>query len=79
MISEYLDPEDELKENYSETEKNIRKGDPSETKKRNSLEKTGPVKDKDFKVLHKDGTFADLPDKEGEGSGALDGTVGLGS
>jgi hypothetical protein len=77
MISEYLDTEDELNDKYSETERNIRKNTDS-GKRRGSIEKRGPVKDKNYKVLHKDGSFADLPDKEGEGSGALDGTVGRG-
>jgi hypothetical protein len=44
-----------------------------------SLEHSGPNKDKDYKVLHKDGSLADLPDQNVEGSGALAGTIGLGT
>jgi hypothetical protein len=44
------------------------------------LETKGPAKDKDFKVLNKDGSLADdLPGKGSAGSGALEGTVGLGN
>jgi hypothetical protein len=35
-------------------------------------------KKKHFKVLHEDGSLADLPDAKEPGAGALDGTVGLG-
>jgi hypothetical protein len=38
-----------------------------------------PNKDKDYKVLHNDGSLADLPDNDVPGAGALDGTVGLGT
>ena len=43
-----------------------------------SLETNGPNKDIPFNVLNQDGSLADLPDQNVEGSGALDGTVGLG-
>jgi|GEM_PF-6049189 len=36
-----------------------------------------PNKDRDYKVLHKDGSLADLH-QGAEGRGALEGTVGLG-
>ena len=38
-----------------------------------------PDKDRDYKVLHNDGSFADLRDKGAPGDGALEGTVGLGT
>lgn len=44
-----------------------------------NLEKNGPDKSKDFKILHKDGSLGDLPDQQVPGGGALDGTVGLGT
>ena len=45
---------------------------------KSTLETQGPNKETKNKVLHTDGSFADLPEKEGKGSGALDGTVGRG-
>ncbi|MDR6943310.1 hypothetical protein [Mucilaginibacter pocheonensis] len=39
------------------------------------LEKYGPHK-KHFKVLHEDGSLADLPDQNVEGGGALEGSIG---
>ena len=76
-MSEYLDPEDEVQDK-NKTEKS---GNPSGDKKPGSpLEKKGPVKDKDYKVLHKDGSLADdLPYNNEPGGGALEGTVGLGT
>lgn len=76
-MSEYLDPEDEVQDK-NKTEKSE---NPSGNKKpAGSLEKNGPVKDKDYKVLHKDGSLADnLPYNNEPGGGALEGTVGLGT
>lgn len=76
-MSEYLDPEDEVQDK-KKTEKS---GNPSERKKpEGSLEKKGPVKDKDYKALRKDGSLADdLPYNNEPGGGALEGTVGLGT
>jgi hypothetical protein len=54
-------------------------GKSSGERKKGSLETKGPARDKAGKVLHKDGGLATLPDKEGKGSGALDGTVGRGT
>lgn len=70
-MTEYLDPADEQGDNAKKTEELATKG--SVHPKKNA---TG--KKKHFKVLHEDGSFADLPGKEGKGSGALDGTVGRG-
>ncbi|MBS1531335.1 MAG: hypothetical protein JSU01_13600 [Bacteroidetes bacterium] len=53
-------------------------GNSSDKQKKDDLETKGPARNKAGKVLHEDGSFAELPDKEGEGSGALDGTVGRG-
>lgn len=76
-MSKYLDPEDEVQEK-NKTEKSEK---PSGNKKPGgSLEKKGPVKDKDYKVLHKDGSLADdLPYNNQPGGGALEGTVGIGT
>lgn len=41
--------------------------------------KLAPNTDRDYKVLHKDGSLGDLPDNDVPGAGALDGTVGLGT
>ena len=75
-MSEYLDPEDEVQDkNRAE-----KFDDPSDNKKSGkSLEKRGPKKDKHYKVLHKDGSLADLPYSNQPGGGALEGTVGLGT
>jgi hypothetical protein len=53
-------------------------GNLSNERRKGSLESKGPARDKAGKVLHKDGSLGELPDKEGKGSGALDGTVGRG-
>jgi hypothetical protein len=76
-MSEYLDPEDEVQEK-NKSEKTDK---PSENKKSDGdLEKKGPVKDKDYKVLHEDGSLADdLPYNNEPGGGALEGTVGIGT
>jgi len=76
-MSEYLDPEDEVQEK-NKTEKSEK---PSDNKNvGDSLEKKGPVKDKNHKVLHKDGSLADdLPYNNEPGGGALEGTVGIGT
>ena len=42
------------------------------------LERNGPNRE-NLKVLHWDGSLADLPDQDVEGGGALEGTVGLGT
>jgi hypothetical protein len=42
------------------------------------LERNGPIRE-NLKVLHWDGSLADLPDQNVEGGGALEGTVGLGT
>ena len=75
-MNKYLDPEDEAQD-----KRKVGKSDkPSGNKKPGgSLEKNGPVKDKDYKVLHKDGSFADSPYNNEPGGGALEGTVGSGT
>jgi len=76
-MSEYLDPEDEVQDK-NKTEKSDKSS--SAEKHSGSLEKKGPVKDKDYKVLHKDGSLADdLPYNNEPGGGALEGTVGIGT
>ena len=76
-MSEYLDPEDEVQDK-NKTEKS----DKSSSTRRSggTLEKKGPLKDKIYKVLPKDGSLADdLPYNNQPGGGALEGTVGLGT
>lgn len=69
-MSEYLDPADGTQDNNNRNDK---------VNKKATIETKGPAKDNKTKVLHKDGSFADLPPKESTGSGALDGTVGRGT
>jgi hypothetical protein len=72
-MSDYLDPADEMQDGDKPN-----KEKPGTTGKGN-LETEGPDKDKDYKVLKKDGGLSDkLPPVEGKGSGALDGMVGRG-
>ena len=75
-MSEYLDPEDEVQDKNK-----VKKSDyPSDNKKfGGTLEKKGPAKDKEKKVLNVDGSLADLPSNNEPGGGALEGTVGLGT
>lgn len=74
-MSEYLDPEDEIRDK-NKTQKTDY---PSGKKPGGSLEKKGPAKDKPKKVLNEDGSLADLPYNNEPGGGALEGTVGLGT
>jgi hypothetical protein len=76
-MSEYLDPGNEVQDKN----KTWKSNNPSANKKSGgSLEKNGPNKDKDYKVLHKDGSLADdLPYNNQPGGGALEGTVGIGT
>lgn len=76
MESEYLDPEDEAL-NAERDHNRSKKGD---------LERKGPstknkdsIKGKNPKVLHKDGSLADMPYNNNPGSGALEGTIGIGT
>jgi len=76
-MSEYLDPEDEVQDK-NKTEKSDKSS--GIKKPADSLERKGPLKDKNYKVLPKDGSLADdLPYKNQPGGGALEGTVGLGT
>ena len=75
MISEYFDPEDEQDNNQSEEQTLGQTADEAG----DSLEKKGPDKSKDSKVLHKDGSLADLPYNNQPGGGAMEGTVGIGT
>jgi len=45
----------------------------------NTKNNQAPDKERNYKVLGKDGSLADLPDENVAGKGALDGTVGLGT
>lgn len=78
MISEYLEP-DKKQDNDQSEKKQDTHNDSLTDQKRRTIETKGPVRNKKFKVLHEDGSFADLPDRDVPGTGALDGTVGLGT
>jgi hypothetical protein len=73
-MNEYLDKADE----WTEDEQIRSKSGKSSSKQKKDLETEGPDRDK-ANILHKDGSFAELPGKEGKGSGALDGMVGRGT
>jgi hypothetical protein len=72
-MSEHMEPDDSRGSQLEKKQNKVASPDSG----KNTLETKGPAK-KERTVLHKDGSFADLPDKEGKGSGALDGTVGRG-
>ena len=76
VMTYYLDRADE--QDDEKINKNTNSRPEHSGQKKKTLETRGPVKDKNYKVLHNDGSLGELPDKEGEGSGALDGTVGRG-
>ena len=78
IMTEYLDDKDE-KWGDDELRRKTQPGNSSKERKKGSLETKGPAKEKAGNVLHKDGSFGKLPGKEAEGSGALEGTVGLGT
>ena len=73
MESEYLEPEKNPGNSQSE------KNNTSNTPGNQNNKKEFPNKKKNYKVLHKNGSLADLPDSTTPGRGALDGTVGLGT
>jgi hypothetical protein len=74
MASEYLEPD--ISRDNNQSKKN---DDPAADKKKNAIGKSkDSEKKKHFNVLHKDGSLADLPDRNVPGAGAEDGTVGLG-
>jgi hypothetical protein len=78
-MNEYLDKDDEQRDDKRSEIKPAPENS-SQQQKKGNLETEGPDKDKAGKVLHKDGSLAnDLPGKDGAGSGALEGTVGLGT
>jgi hypothetical protein len=75
MNTEYNNPTNN-RDNKEQEQGNSARIDTANNAKTNSQ---APNKDKDYKVLHKDGSLADLPDQDVPGAGALDGTVGLGT
>lgn len=76
VMTDYLERSDEQDEENKN--RNIKSRPETSGQKKKNLETDGPEKDKDYKVLNNDGSLAELPPKEGQGSGALDGTVGRG-
>lgn len=75
MISEYPHPQDDSRDDKSERKNNSN----ASGKVGSDLERKGPKKDKDFKVLHQDGSLPDHPYNNEPGGGALEGTVGIGT
>jgi hypothetical protein len=74
MITEYLESD-----NNQDNDQSNKNDNPAAGQKKNAIGKSEESnKKKHFNVLHKDGSLADLPDKNVAGTGALDGTVGLG-
>lgn len=73
-MNEYNEPG---KNQDNQSEKESSRHTPGETG--DSLEKNGPDKSKNPKVLHKDGSLADLPYNNQPGGGPLEGTVGIGT
>ncbi|MDB5022699.1 MAG: hypothetical protein JWP78_454 [Mucilaginibacter sp.] len=75
-MNEYLEPDGKQDDKQSKKEKGIcddpltNPGAGTDLKKKDSDKK---------KVLHEDGSLAELPDQNVEGGGALEGTVGLGN
>jgi hypothetical protein len=76
VMSDYLERSDE--QDDGNITKNTKSRPEHSGQKKKTLETKGPEKDKNYKVLHNDGSLGKLPEKEGKGSGALDGTVGRG-
>jgi len=72
MTTEYSEPTNEQDDKQNKTEELAAKGSVHPPKR-------AAARKKNFKVLHEDGSFADLPAKEARGSGALDGMVGRGT
>jgi len=77
-MTEYLDDKDEQQDG-GQLRRMPNPDNSSNVRKKGSLETKGPAREKAGKVLNKDGSLGELPGKEGEGSGALEGTVGLGT
>jgi len=75
-MSEYIDPEDEVRDKNKPTKTDHPFGN---NKSGGPLEKKGPAKGKPKKVLNDDGSLADLPYNNEPGGGALEGTVGIGT
>ncbi|MGZ3778278.1 MAG: hypothetical protein ACXVI9_12200 [Mucilaginibacter sp.] len=72
MTTEYMDTANQQPNKQNKTEELAAKGSVHPPKR-------AAGRKKNFKVLHEDGSFADLPTKEAKGSGALDGMVGRGT
>jgi hypothetical protein len=75
MTSEYFEPDKKQDENQPKKEPNESLTDQH---KDTSGKSKKPGKKESFKVLHEDGSFADLPDQGVQSSGALEGSVGVG-
>lgn len=73
MMSEYLEPEKKQDDKRPEKDKSLNTNAGVNTERKDKRAR------KHFKVLHEDGSFADLPDSNEQGGGALEGTVGIGT
>lgn len=74
-MSDYLEPEKNQENQRSEKQDNQSANQNTDPKNNNKAS----GKKKHFKVLHEDGSFADLPHNNEPGGGALEGTVGIGT
>lgn len=73
-MSKYLEPDNNKQADSQSKKQPGQSSDGSgDTKKQKSSKR------KHFKVLHEDGSFADLPYNNEPGGGALEGTVGIGT
>lgn len=73
-MSEHLAPDNDKRGGSQSKKLSGQSSGSSEDAKKQKLSKR-----KHFKVLHEDGSFADLPDNNEPGGGALEGTVGIGT
>jgi len=78
-MNEYLEPGKEQENN--QTKKDTESSDSSTAAQgENKLGSEKNLKKrKKFKVLHEDGSFADIPYSNQPGGGAMEGTIGIGT
>jgi len=78
-MNEYLEPGEEQENN--QPDKNEKASDDSTAAQgENELgSKENLAKRKKFKVLHEDGSLADIPYSNQPGGGAMEGTIGIGT
>lgn len=77
MMSEYLEPEKKQDNDKVQRESNSSSSNREENT--SGQKKNSPNKKKNFKVLHEDGSLADLPYNNNPGGGPNEGVVGIGT